>query len=434
MNASTLVTEFFGTKGRHLAIGGVSVGDLVERHGTPLYVYDASLLRARLRGLRQHLPARLEVYYSVKANPNPEVIRCFVGEGAGTEIASAAEYLRARAAGCAPERVLFAGPGKDPTELALVARDGIGEIHVESHDEIKALDAAARTLGRKVNVAIRINPASAASGGAMRMGGQPAPFGFDEEQLEEIVRTVRDSSSLRFAGVHMFAGTQILDAEVLVAQWRHAVDLGRRTAEIVGTPIDTIDFGGGLGIPYFPHENPLDLEKVSVLAQELFNQIAADPLLADTRFILEPGRYLAGPAGVYLARVQSVKQSRGRTFVVLNGGMHHHLAASGNLGQVIKRDYPIVNASRMTDDATHEVTVVGPLCTPLDTLARKSSLAETKAGDIVAVLQSGAYGLTASPVGFLSHPMPAEVLVDAGADRRIRARGSFEQPIVPLPE
>ena len=433
MSAHALVDQLFGRKDRCLAIGGISASELADRYGTPLFVYDAHLLRNRLRTLREHLPSRFDVYFSVKANPNPEVIRCLVAEGAGTEIASGAEYLRARAAGCAPERILFAGPGKDATELELVTREGIGEIHLESYEELAALDAAAQKLRRRTNVAVRINPAAAASGGAMRMGGQPAPFGFDEEQLEEVIAAVRATESLRFAGLHMFAGTQILDAEILVAQWRHAVDLGRRAGAAAGAPVATVDFGGGLGIPYFPHERPLDLDVVRTRVRELFDEIEKDPRLQGTRFILEPGRFLAGPAGVYLARVLSVKVSRGRTFLVLNGGMHHHLAASGNLGQVIKRDYPIVNASRIDEAPAEEATVVGPLCTPLDTLGRRTQLPASKPGDLIAILQSGAYGLSTSPVGFLSHPMPAEVLVDAGADRCIRARGDFAQPMVPLP-
>ncbi len=422
----------FGRAGALLTVGGLSVDALAEGHGTPLYVYDAAAMRGQLGELRAHLPEAISVYYSVKANPNPAVIRCFVEAGAGCEIASGAEYLRARAAGCPPESILFAGPGKGEEELALVLAEGIGEIHVESTDEIAMLGIIAARLGVPVDVSIRVNPAQSAAGGAMQMGGLPAAFGIDEERLEEVVSTVRGTPGLRLRGLHMFAGTQILEAEVLVRQWRHAVALGARLAEIAGTPPDTVDLGGGLGIPYFAHEKPLDLGRVRALAAELFASLPA--ALARTRFILEPGRYLVGPCGLYLARVRCVKRSRGTTFVILDGGMHHHLAASGNLGQVIKRDYPIVNASRLDEEASLSAVVVGPLCTPLDTLGRKAQLpATTAVGDLIAVLQSGAYGLTASPVGFLSHPMPAEVLVDGARATRVRERGSFEQPLVALP-
>jgi diaminopimelate decarboxylase len=268
----------------------------------------------------------------------------------------------------------------------------------------------------------------------MRMGGQPAQFGFDEERLAEVIAAVGAHGQLRFSGVHMFAGTQILDADVLVGQWRHAVEVARRVADLVGAPVATVDLGGGLGIPYFPHETALDLEAVRTAAAELFATVDEDPAFLGTRFIVEPGRFLAGPAGVYVSRVLSKKESRGKTFVVLDGGMNHHLAASGNLGQVIKRDYPILNASRPDAGPLAEAVVVGPLCTPLDTLGRKVAMPEaTTSGDLVAILQSGAYGLSASPVGFLSHPMPAEVLVDQGAPRLIRGRGTFQHPIVPLP-
>jgi len=428
-HAARLVETFFRREGNELAVGGHLVSRLAEEHGTPLYVYDAGILRRRLADLRAAVPSRVEVYYSAKANPNPEVIRVFVDAGAGVEIASAAELLRALAGGAAPDRILFAGPGKSPRELELAVAHGIGEIHVESFDEIERLAA----LGSPARVSIRVNPGEGASGGAMRMGGQPTAFGIDEERLDEAIDAIRRHATLEFRGIHMFAGTQILDADVLVGQWRHGIAVARRAASRIGGALATVDLGGGLGIPYFANETPLDLARVKELAAPLFAELDGDPLFEGTRFILEPGRFLAGPAGIYVGRVNSVKESRGKRFVILDAGMHHHLAASGNLGQVIKRDYPLVRASGSTPGDATEVTVVGPLCTPLDTLGRKAILPPLGAGDLVAVLQSGAYGLSASPVGFLSHPMPAELLVDGDRVRCIRAAGTFEQPFVPLP-
>lgn len=428
-HAPALLREHFDIVDGELAVGGVPVSVLAEQFDTPLFLYDAAVLRSRLGALRAALPERVEVYYSVKANPNPAVVSVFAAAGTGLEVASGAEFLRARAAGCPAERIVFAGPGKTARELELVVSEGIGEIHLESDEELAVL----ADLKAQANVSIRFNPSAEASGGAMRMGGQPAQFGFDEERLDEVIAAVSAQAHLRFRGVHMFAGTQILDADVLVGQWRHALEVARRAADLAGGPVATVDLGGGLGIPYFPHESALDLGAVRAAAAELFATSEEDPALAGTRFILEPGRFLAGPAGVYLCRVLSAKESRGKTFLVLDGGMNHHLAASGNLGQVIKRDYPILNASRPDAEPTTETVVVGPLCTPLDTLGRKVALPPTASGDLVAVLQSGAYGLTASPVGFLSHPMPAEVLLDQGAPRLIRARGTFRHPIVPLP-
>ncbi len=429
--AEALIRENFGKQAGFLTIGGVSVTDLAERFGTPLFVYDAALLRRNLRRLREAVGGRIDIHYSVKANPNPAVISVFAAEGAGLEIASAAEYLRALKAGGTPERIVFAGPGKGADELDFVIERGIGEIHLETDIELDMVAGIGERLGRSVPVGLRVNPSSAAQGGAMRMGGKPAPFGFDEERLPEVIAEIRKRPTLDFKGIHLFAGTQILDADVLATQWRHGIDLALRIQKELGAPIHTIDLGGGLGVPYFKGEQNLDLGRLRDLAQPLFAEAASS--LPETRIILEPGRYLAGSAGLYLTRVRAAKRSRDQIYAVIDGGMHHHLAASGNLGQVIKKDYPIVLAGRLDAPDAVTASVVGPLCTPLDTLGRKVQLPMPETGDLVAVLQSGAYGLSASPVGFLSHPMPAEVLIDRGEARLIRERGSFEQPITPLP-
>lgn len=418
-----------------LSLGAHRASELAETFGTPLYIYEAPKFRSQLTHLRDAVGDQVDVYYSVKANPNLEVIRVFVEEGAGLEIASAAEYVRARAAGGDPDRILFAGPGKTPDELNYVLSEGIGEIHLETEEEIALVSELATKLDRQVPVALRVNPIGAVQGGSMRMGGKPTQFGFDEEIADQVIDHITAQPGLELTGIHLFAGTQGLSAETLLAQWAHGIDLARRMVERLGRPIKTVDLGGGLGIPYFAGDKPLDLDAIRARAPEMFAEAARLPGLQGAKFILEPGRFLAGPAGVYLARVLSVKQSRGSTFVILDGGMHHHLAASGNLGQVIKKDYPILLANNMAAPL-HDTpqVVVGPLCTPLDTIGRKVAMPTVEAGDLVAVQQSGAYGLTASPVGFLSHPMPAEVLVDDGAEPQIiRQRGTFAQPVTPLP-
>ena len=425
--ARSLVAENFAGGGAELIIGGVSVSELARTYGTPLFAYDAGVMRRNYRNLRRVVSGFAEVYYSIKANPNPAVASLFVEEGAGLEIASGAEFLRARAAGCAPERVLFAGPAKNPDELALTIEAGIGEIHLESFEEIEHVGRIATKLGRRLPVAVRVNPVAAARGGAMQMGGRPAPFGFDEENLEEVLAAVDAHPLLRMHGVHVFAGTQILDAGVLLDQWSHSISIASRVAQQLGRPLKTLDLGGGLGIPYYAGDKSLDLGAVARGVPALRTAMDAEPLLRGARVILEPGRFLAGSAGVYLMSVRAVKVSRGTRFVVCDGGMHHHLAASGNLGQVVKRDYPIIAASRLGDTDCSPSHVVGPLCTPLDSLGRNTKLPRLHEGDLVAVLQSGAYGLTASPSGFLSHPTPAEVLVENGRHRSIRRRGTLDE-------
>jgi diaminopimelate decarboxylase len=414
-----LVAAQLGRAGSDLVIGGVRAADLARDFGTPLYAYDAGLIRRTWRDLADAVAGFARIHYSIKANPNPEIISLLLSEGAGIEIASIGEYRAARQAGADPAAILFAGPGKRRAELEETVRDGIGEIHLESWEEIATLEAVAAAAGRRVAVAVRINPIAEMQGGAMRMGGKPAPFGFDEEEADRVVDRIAASAHLDLTGVHLFAGTQILDAVVLAAQWRHGLDVAGRIARRLGRSLKTIDLGGGLGIPYFQGETALDLAALKAAIPGLIAARAADPSIRDAAVVIEPGRYLVGPSGIYLSSVIAAKVSRGQRFLVVDGGMHHHLAASGNLGQVIKRDYPLVAANRMDAAPGEPAAVVGPLCTPLDTLARKVALPALEAGDLVAILQSGAYGVSASPVGFLSHDRPVEVLVDEGTARRI---------------
>ncbi|WP_454700831.1 type III PLP-dependent enzyme [Agrobacterium burrii] len=405
-----LAAAQFTVTDNDLVIGGLAVRDIVAQTGTPCFLYDASVMRSAYQNLETALSGFADIYYSVKANPLPAIIALFRQQGAGAEIASVGEYRAAIKAGVAPENIIFAGPGKGMVELREVIDSGIGEIHIESAEEIARIEE----IGRPVKASIRINPVPDAQAGAMRMGGKATAFGFDEEELENVLPLFKDARHIDLVGVHIYGGTQILDADMLVSQWRHAISLAARMAEMLGKPLETIDLGGGLGIPYFAGETPLDLAKVSAAIPDLKALVKAHPLITDAHIIVEPGRFLAGPGGIYVAEVNSVKTSRGTTFVVTDGGMHHHLAASGNLGQIVKRNYPIVAPALMQADHDETATIVGPLCTPLDTLARNAVLPKLKAGDLVAILQSGAYGASASPSGFLSHAAAKEVLVEDG--------------------
>lgn len=409
-----LARATFAVDGPDLLVGGLPARQIVASVGSPAFIFDGGVMRRCYRALAAALGDFAAIHYSVKANPAEAVVRLFLQEGAGVEIASVGEYRVARRAGAAPDQILFAGPGKRVSELEEVIAGGIGEIHLESDEEIARVDAIAASTGRRVKCSLRINPVAAAQAGAMRMGGKPTAFGFCEEDIAEVLARVAQAGHIDLVGIHVYGGTQILDAAALLAQWRHAIGVASAMAGMLGRPLESVDLGGGLGIPYHAGESPLDLAAVADGMPALRAQLRADPLLAHARVIVEPGRFLAGPGGIYVAEVNSVKQVRGTRFVVTDGGMHHHLAASGNLGQVIKRDYPIVAPARMDETALHPATVVGPLCTPLDTLARDALLPELHAGDLVAVLQSGAYGATASPAGFLGHPAAAEVLVEHG--------------------
>jgi len=409
--ASFLVKKYFPQSHAALVAGGVSVLRLASDYETPFFLYDRAVLDQKYYALRSALPDRFSIYYSLKANPCLAIVKHFLSRGCGIEIASAGELHRALAAGCIPERMLFAGPGKSERELELALSREIGEIHVESKIEAERICEVSRRIGRRARVSIRINPTSAAEGGAMRMGGRPAPFGVDEETLDEVLDHFLALPALDLCGIHLFTGTQILDAAVLLEQYRHGMELARRVSTRLCHPLCTLDFGGGLGVPYFPHEQELDLETLQTGLKLLCAEADSDSRFAGTQFLVEPGRFLTAEAGVYVTRVSDVKVSRGKKFLIVDGGMNHNLAASGNLGQTIKRNYPIAILNKLTAPPEELVDIVGPLCTPLDTLARGITLPRAEIGDLVGIFQSGAYGRSASPLGFLSHPPPPELFL-----------------------
>jgi diaminopimelate decarboxylase len=427
--AEQLVEQWFGVDGSQLLIGGVAVSDIVQTYGTPLYVYDSSVMQRKWAAIRQSLPTSFGIYYSMKANPSQAILRFFLERDCGLEVASGGELYQALAAGCPAERILFAGPGKTDPELRFALESSVGEIHVESRHEIERLAAIAKEMSITPRIALRVNPDAASQGGAMRMGGRPAPFGVDEAQIDETLQAIARTGQMHVAGIHLFAGTQILDAQVLLSQYRHAMQIARRVADQLRRPLDTIDFGGGWGVPYFPHERPLDLQVLREGLEQLASEAAQDDRLRAAHLIVEPGRFLTAEAGIYITQVLDVKRSGDTTYVILNGGMHQHLAASGNLGQVIKRNYPIGVLNRMGALPEQPVELVGPLCTPLDTLGRNVILPQVEPGDCVGVFLSGAYARSASPMGFLSHATPAEVFIIDGRPHLIRRRRSWDDSL-----
>jgi diaminopimelate decarboxylase len=423
--ATEIAGRHFSIENGELLVGELPVSEIVRKFGTPAFIYHQSTLEVQLNALRSALPPSFQISYSVKANPAQEILRFFIAHGCGLEIASGGEMEQALAAGCPPEHVIFAGPGKTVAELELALRRRIKEIHVESALEIERIQELCRRRSWHADIALRVNPGAEAQGGAMRMGGKPAPFGIDEECIEPVVAEVLKSPYLSFRGIHLFTGTQILDYQVLITQYRKAIEIAKRIARTFGCPIRTVDFGGGLGIPYFPGDKPLDLAALRAALEHLAAEIQGDKIFAGTEFMVEPGRFLVGESGLYITRVNDIKVSRGKKFLIVDGGMNHHLAASGNLGQTIKRNYPVALLNKMSAPATESVDVVGPLCTPLDVLARNVQLPQAEVGDLFGVFQSGAYARSASPLAFLSHPVPPEIMVSGKSAFLIRQRGDL---------
>lgn len=398
----------FDTTHDELQVGGLPLSLLAERVGqTPFYAYDRSLIAARVAGVRQVLPQGVHLHYAIKANPMPALVGFVRPLVDGMDVASAGELKLALDAGADPRTIGFAGPGKRDAELRQAVAAGV-LLHVESARELEALAASAQALGRPARVALRINPDFELRGAGMHMGGGPKPFGIDAEQVPAMLRAMaRDG--LAFEGFHIYPGSQNLRGNVIAESLHRSVELVQRLANGAPAPVRYVNLGGGWGIPYVAGEQRLDLAPVAdALAQV---QAALGRALPEAQMVLELGRYLVGEAGIYVARVIDRKMSRGQVFLVTDGGMHQHLAASGNFGQVIRRNYPVVIGNRLQAAERESATVVGPLCTPLDVLAERMELAVAQPGDLVVVLQSGAYGATASPQAFLGHPPCAEVLV-----------------------
>jgi diaminopimelate decarboxylase len=398
----------FDTSRNELQVGGLPLSLLAERVGqTPFYAYDRALIAARIHAVRQVLPPGVRLHYAVKANPMPALVGWVRPLVDGMDVASAGELKLALDAGADAQAIGFAGPGKRAAELRQAVAAGV-LLHVESARELRVLADAAQALGRPARVALRINPDFELRGAGMHMGGGPKPFGIDAEQVPALLRGLAHDG-LAFEGFHVYPGSQNLRCEVIAQSLRRSLDLVLRLAHDAPAPVRHVNLGGGWGIPYFPGERALDLAPVAdALAQVPTDLARAQPA---ARLVLELGRYLVGEAGIYVARVIDRKVSRGQVFLVTDGGMHQHLAASGNFGQVIRRNYPVVIGNRLQSPEREAACVVGPLCTPLDVLADRMELAVAQPGDLVVVFQSGAYGATASPQAFLGHPPCPEVLV-----------------------
>lgn len=398
----------FQVKNGELAVGGIPLSRLATRIGqTPFYAYDRQLLTRRVVELRAALPASLKLHYAMKANPMPAVVCHLAKLVDGIDVASGGELKVALDSGADPQAISFAGPGKRRAELEQAVAAGI-LINIESFREVIELAAISRETGCQARVAVRVNPDFELKSAGMKMGGGAKQFGVDAEQVPELLAEI-GRSGLAFEGFHLFAGSQNLKPDAIVEAQNKSFDLALRLAQSAPSPVRFLNLGGGFGIPYFPGEKHLDLTAIAANLSLIVERAARD--LPAAEVVIELGRYLVGEAGIYVTRIVDRKISRGQTFLVTDGGLHHHLSASGNFGQVIRKNYRVTIGNRMTATKRETVSVVGPLCTPLDLLADRIELAAAEPGDLVVIFQSGAYGLTASPQAFLGHPACLEVVV-----------------------
>ncbi|WP_338245185.1 pyridoxal-dependent decarboxylase, exosortase A system-associated [Aurantiacibacter hainanensis] len=391
-----------------LAIGGRKVSALVKEAGdTPLFVYSKEVIEARMAGLREAMPERLDIHYAMKANPYGPLLEFMADLVDGLDIASAGELRLARDAGYLPREISFAGPGKRDRELLAAIRAGV-TLNLESENETDRALQIGKELGIAPRLAIRVNPDFELRGSGMKMGGGAKPFGVDAEQVPDLARKIV-AAGANWRGFHIYSGSQALDAEAIIETQGQVVDLAARLAEEAGVNVPHLNMGGGFGIPYFDRDKPLDIAAVGAALKERFSRLPT--ALSETRFAIELGRYLVGEAGVYLTRILDRKVSHETTYLVTDGGLHHQLAASGNFGTVVRRNYPAAIASRFDAAPEEEVNIVGCLCTPLDRLADAAHLPRAKVGDLVAIFCAGAYGASASPATFLGQGPALEMLV-----------------------
>ncbi len=388
-----------------LVIGGRSAADWVAQAGdTPLFVYDSAIVAARIARFRAAMPA-IDLHYAIKANPHGDLLAAIAPLVDGLDVASAGELGTALGVKRA-SAISFAGPGKRDDELAVAIRAG-ATLNVESEGEAVRGFAIGERLGIAPLMAVRVNPDIELRGSGMRMGGRASPFGVDAIRAAALVRAIV-AAGADWRGFHIYAGSQALDAGAIIETQAATIALAARLAEEADVAPPLVNLGGGFGVPYFAGDVALDVERIGAALRAALDDRAA--ILRETRFAIELGRWLVAEAGVYLTRVIDVKQSQGETFVVVDGGLNHQLAASGNFGTVVRRNYPIAVATRMGHPAADTVSVVGPLCTPLDRLGDKVALPPVAVGDLVAIFLAGAYGASASPAAFLGHPPAREIV------------------------
>jgi len=385
---------------------------ILEQFSTPFYLYDFRMIEEKITTLRSFLDSSIHLFYAIKANPNGLLLRRIAPLVDGADIASGGELQFALESGFSPSRLSFAGPGKKDPELLLAIQHEIGSISIESLNELKRIDALAKREKKRANVSIRVNPRELIPEFALKMGGRASPFGIDEDALDSFFDVLRDCSHVQLIGLHVYAGTQCLDAEALFRNFQSTFKIAERLIDDYKVELKWINLGGGFGVPYYEGQKALDVQRVCENLRVQFFQFKKKENTPNTVGILELGRFLIAEAGIYVVRILDKKVSRGKTYCILEGGINHHLSASGHLGQVIRKNFKVVNLSKKNSANLEEVTLTGPLCTSIDVMADRVLLPTPEIGDVLAFFTSGAYGYSASPLFFLSHETPKELLVD----------------------
>ncbi len=409
MNSALIsALSHFGTRDGEVIIAGQKVTEIVNKYSTPLYVYDQSVIKWRHQALRDALPPQIRIYYAVKANPNIEILRILGGLYDGLDVASKGEIENALKAGIPASVMSFAGPGKTIDELKYSVEIGLENISIENEREIDHLIEICSSLKKSASISIRINPDFDLAKSGLKMGGGPKQFGIDSEKVSALIMKINQIELLNFEGIHIYAGSQNLNSESLIESFQKIIQYSLELSKMTNITLKRINLGGGFGIPYFAKDEDMDLIKVGKGLKDLLKD--NHDYLKKTKLIIELGRFIIGEAGIYMTKILYKKKSRGEIFIIIDGGMHQHLPASGNFGQsLVRRPFPITVLNKV-DNPPEKVNIVGPLCTPLDTFGMGTEIPEAEEGDLIGVFNAGAYGYTASPLKFLSHKEPGEII------------------------
>ena len=402
--------DHFDISDNFLSIGKFKITEIDQLgYTTPIYVYSKDVIRNKIKTLRDLLSTDFKIYYSIKANPFKDLISYTQQYVDGFDVSSIHELNLALNTGIAGKNICYTGPGKNESELQAAIKSDV-LISAESKLEIQKIIQLGSNSNSIPRILVRVNPNFTQRRAGMKMASGSSPFGIDEEFLPEIIDSI-DPKKIQLEGFHIYTGSQILDANAINDAQEHTFNVINELADLNKNPITTINVGGGFGIPYFSKHSPLDIHSVSNNLNKLRSELNPKNFSEKLDTILELGRFIVGESGVYICKVLDKKISRGKTYIITDGGMHHHLAASGNLGQKIRKNFPVYVANSVRSEKIEKVTVTGKLCTPLDVLADDIELSECDIGDYIAIMNSGAYSLSASPTNFLSHPVAQEILV-----------------------
>lgn len=382
------------------------------RFGTPAYVYSADDIAARAARLDKDFGRWFRLSYAVKTNPNTALLGWLKQVVPLLDVSSIGEVRRALKAGWDPEKLSFTGPAKRHEELVEALSSGVGDIVLESLEEATDLNAVAAAAGAVAKVIVRLSPDRVPKGFGDHMAGRPSPFGIDVEEAGDVLPQIMAMPNLKLVGFHIYSGTQSLKPEAIVENWQIFIAQFRHFCGLIDLVPERLIFGSGLGIPHHAGDQALDTSSIAAAIAPDLDALKAEARFARTDLVLELGRHLVGEAGAFVTRVLRVKQSRGAKVVLCDGGMNAHLAATGQFGMVLRRNYLLHKVGG--GEGAEKVDIHGPLCTSIDRLASGAELPPLAAGDLIAIHPSGAYGPTASPRGFISHPVPKEILVQGG--------------------